>query len=103
MIFCCRIIGSCSLYDILLVHTKNIYEDFIDNIDKMDEDIFENIGNNEENNLALACEAMVSIQEGFGSFLCLQTSENAVFFTIWAYLATVDNAYIICAALAFTR
>ena len=103
MIFCCRIIGSCSLYDILLVHTKNIYEDFIDNIDKMDEDIIENIGNNEENNLALACEAMVSIQEGFGSYLCLQTSENAVFFTIWAYLATVDTAYIICATLAFTR
>ena len=46
-----RVLGSCSIFDIILVHTKNVYEDFIDGID---EDCVDSVDS--------ACRAVDSVQ-----------------------------------------
>ena len=91
--FLYRICGSYALYDTIFVHTKNIYEDFIAN----------NAEDWTVDNLDLVCQALGAIQETFGTFLFIQISENAVLFTIWAYLAVVENTYIFCATMALIR
>ena len=81
--FTYRILGSCALYDIMFFHTKSVYEDFISNID--DEMTFET--------MEQVSQAVLSIQQGFGTFLFIQISENAIFFTIWTYLSFVEFTY----------
>ena len=77
----------------MFIHTKNTYEDIIANIDE--DTIMERMD--------LVFRAIECIQEAFGIFLFIQISSNAIFFTIWAYLCIVDNTYVVCALMAFTR